>query len=55
MALFELESGRLIPAQFGTPVGHGLEMDVLESIRSQVLEVIDRPLFPVAWAGDSGE
>lgn len=55
MALFELESGRLIPAQFGTPVGHGLDMDVLESIRSQVLEVIDRPLFPVAWAGDSGE
>ena len=55
MALFELESGRLIPAQFGTPVGHGLEMDVLESIRSQVLEVIDRPLFPVAWAGDGGE
>lgn len=51
MALFELESGRLIPAQFGTPVGHGLETDVLESIRSQVLEVIDRPLFPVAWAG----
>ena len=51
MALFELESGRLIPAQFGTPVGHGLEIDVLESIRSQVLEVIDRPLFPVAWAG----
>lgn len=55
MALFELESGRLIPAQFGTPVGHGLEMDVLESIRSQVLEVIDRPLFPVAWAGAGGE
>ena len=55
MALFELESGRLIPAQFGTPVGHGLETDVLESIRSQVLEVIDRPLFPVAWAGTVGE
>lgn len=55
MALFELESGRLIPAQFGTPVGHGLEMDVLESIRSQVLEVIDRPLFPVAWAGNDGQ
>ena len=55
MALFELESGRLIPAQFGTPVGHGLETDVLESIRSQVLEVIDRPLFPVAWAGAVGQ
>ena len=55
MALFELESGRLIPAQFGTPVGYGLEMDVLESIRSQVLEVIDRPLFPVAWAGNGGQ
>lgn len=49
MALFELESGRLIPAQFGKPVSQGLDAQVLESIRAQVLEVIDRPLFPVAW------
>ncbi|MDU0968342.1 MAG: hypothetical protein E7A62_06130 [Actinomycetaceae bacterium] len=49
MALFELERGRLIPAQFGRPIEQGLGPDILESIRSQVLEVIGRPLFPVAW------
>lgn len=49
MALFEFERGRLIPAQFGRPVEQGLGPDVLESLRSQVLEVIGRPLFPVTW------
>lgn len=49
MALFEFERGRLIPAQFGHPVDHGLEPDILEAIRTQVLEVIERPLFPVTW------
>ncbi|MDO5746292.1 MAG: hypothetical protein Q4P66_01340 [Actinomycetaceae bacterium] len=49
MALFEFEQGRLIPAQFGHPVHQGLEPDILEAIRTQVLEVIARPLFPVTW------
>lgn len=52
MALFEFEQGRLIPAQFGRPIEQGLEPDILNAIRSQVLEVIARPLFPVTWHND---
>lgn len=52
MALFEFEQGRLIPAQFGRPVEQGLDPEVLQAIRSQVLEIIGRPLFPVTWQTD---
>ncbi|MBD3689815.1 hypothetical protein H8R18_00980 [Nanchangia anserum] len=55
MALFEFERGRLIPAQFGRSVDQGLGPGILESIRSQVLEVIGRPLFPVAWQAPESE
>lgn len=55
MALFEFERGRLIPAQFGRPVDQRLGPQILESIRSQVLEVIGRPLFPVAWQATESE
>lgn len=49
MALFEIEAGRLIPAQFGRPVANGLTQEVLESVRNQVLEIVSRPLFPITW------
>lgn len=49
MALFEVASGRLVPAQIGRDVSAPLPEDVVESIRSQVLEVIARPLFPITW------
>ncbi len=49
MSLFELDSGRLVPAQFGRTVPTGLTEEILESIRSQVLEIIARPLFPITW------
>lgn len=49
MSLFELEGGRLVPAQFGRTVRDGLTEELLESVRSQVLEIIARPLFPVTW------
>lgn len=49
MSLFELDSGRLVPAQFGRTVATGLTEDILESVRSQVLEIIARPLFPITW------
>lgn len=55
MSLFEFERGRLIPAQFGRPVDQGLGPEILESVRSQVLEVIGRPLFPVAWQAPESE
>ncbi len=49
MSLFELDDGRLIPAQFGRTVTTGLSDDILETVRSQVLEIVQRPLFPVTW------
>lgn len=52
MALFEFDQGRLIPAQFGRPVDRGLDPEVINAIRSQVLEIIARPLFPVTWHSD---
>ena len=55
MPLFELDQGRLVPAQFGRPVERGFSADVLESVWAQVLEVISRPLFPVAWDHDEAD
>lgn len=49
MPLFELDGGRLVPAQFGRTVPQGLNEEILESVRSQVLEIIARPLFPITW------
>ncbi|MDO5671284.1 MAG: cell surface protein [Actinomycetaceae bacterium] len=50
MALFEFDNGHLVPAQFGRPVTGGVQDEVLDSVRQQVLEVISRPLFPVTWS-----
>ncbi len=55
MALFELENGRLVPAQFGHVVPDGFSEDVLQAVRSQVLEIVSRPLFPITWEGGSEE
>lgn len=54
MALFELEDGRLVPAQFGREVPDGFSEDVLQAVRMQVLEIVSRPLFPIAWSPGSG-
>ena len=54
MAPFELENGRLVPAQFGREVPDGFTNDVLQAVRSQVLEIVSRPLFPIAWEGGTG-
>ncbi|GAA1652038.1 restriction system modified-DNA reader domain-containing protein [Georgenia ruanii] len=53
MPFFEFDEGRLVPAQFGRPVGEDLEPDLLQAIRDQVLEVVQRPLFPVSWHGEA--
>lgn len=49
MPLFELDRGRLVPAQFGRTVTSALGEELLETIRAQVLEIIARPLFPITW------
>lgn len=49
MSLFEVEGGRLIPAQFGRDVPGGITEPIWDAICGQVLQVIGRPLFPVTW------
>lgn len=49
MALFELDDGRIVAAQFGKEVPGGLTSEILNAVRSQVLEIVARPLFPVTW------
>lgn len=53
MALFEVENGRLVAAQFGHPVQWPIGEDVLDSVRNQVLEIVSRPLFPITWRDTS--
>ncbi|MPV38644.1 restriction system modified-DNA reader domain-containing protein [Georgenia subflava] len=52
MPFFEFDDGRLVPARFGYSVAAEIEPSILEAVRNQVLEVVERPLFPVSWHGD---
>lgn len=54
MALFEIDNGRLVPAQFGRQVPGAFTERVLTAIKAQVLEVVSRPLFPITWRDISG-
>ena len=49
MSLFEFEDGQLIPAQFGRPISGGISPAILDAVRSQVLDLLARPLFPITW------
>ncbi len=49
MSLFELDEGRLVPAEFGHEAEGGFSDEVLETVRRQVLEIVSRPLFPITW------
>lgn len=49
MALFEVDGGRLVPAQFGRESAEGFTPAVLHMVRAQVLEIVARPLFPITW------
>ncbi|WP_448073519.1 hypothetical protein [Georgenia yuyongxinii] len=51
MPFFEFDAGRLVPAQFGRPVAEGIGPELLQAVREQVLDVVQRPLFPVTWHG----
>lgn len=55
MALFELDNGRLVPAQFGRTVAGGFTPEVVNAVRAQILEVIARPLFPITWKDVTGD
>lgn len=50
MALFEYDNGHLVRAQLGYNDPQGVDAAVLSAVRRQILEVVARPLFPVAWS-----
>lgn len=52
MPFFEFDEGRLVPAQFGRPVTEEIEPAILQAVRDQILQVVQRPLFPVSWHGE---
>lgn len=47
MPLFELDDGRLVPAQYGRPVHDPIEPAAVDAVREQVLEIVGRPLLPI--------
>lgn len=49
MSLYEFDDGHLIPTQFGRPTTRELSAEHLRAVRSHVLELVGRPLFPVLW------
>lgn len=49
MALFEIDKGKLIPAQFGRKVTTNISESILSCVRNQILQVIDKSLLPIAW------
>lgn len=54
MALFEIDNGRLAPAQFGRPADEEAQDSALVAVRQQIVEVLHRPLFPVVWESKAG-
>lgn len=58
MAIFSFENGNLVPAQSVDLSVSRLGEETLAALRARVLELIDEPLFPIAWtseASPSGE
>ncbi|MCF2706671.1 hypothetical protein I6E29_05240 [Arcanobacterium haemolyticum] len=53
MAVFALEGGRLVPAQYVELADSGVVAQAIAAIRERVVDLLDVPLFPVAW--QSGE
>ena len=54
MAVVALENGRLVPAQAVNTSDAGVTTESLAAIRERVVELIDVPLFPVAWQTEPG-
>ncbi|OKL48687.1 hypothetical protein [Boudabousia marimammalium] len=55
MALFEFTDGRFKPAQLGKPADSSTLSATLRTIRTNVLDILPRPLFPVAWLSGEDE
>ncbi|MGO1592175.1 MAG: hypothetical protein ACTHW1_06950 [Ancrocorticia sp.] len=52
MSVFALENGRLVPAHAVNAGDAGVTAESLAAIRERVVELIDVPLFPVAWQSE---
>jgi len=52
MAVFALENGRLVPAQPVDASGSAVVKEALTAIRERALDLIEAPLFPVAWMSE---
>lgn len=58
MAIFSFENGNLVPAQSVDLSVSRLGEETLTALRTRALELIDEPLFPIAWTSEpspSGE
>ena len=58
MAIFSFENGNLVPAQSVDLSVSRLGEETLTALRARALELIDEPLFPIAWTSEpspSGE
>lgn len=53
MAVFALENGRLVPAHSVDVADSGVVDESLAAIRERVLDLIETPLFPVAWQSET--
>lgn len=54
MAIFSFENGNLVPAQSVDLSVSRLGEETLAALRARALELIDEPLFPIAWTSESG-
>lgn len=52
MSVFALENGRLVPAQAVSTSDAGVTAESMAAIRERVIELLDVPLFPVAWQSE---
>ncbi|AWE43002.1 hypothetical protein DDD63_09920 [Actinobaculum sp. 313] len=52
MAVFALENGRLVPAHPVDASGSAVVKEALAAIRERALDLIEAPLFPVAWTSE---
>lgn len=55
MSFFELVGGQLHPVREPEDVSQETRESVLHATRMQAIELIGRPLFPIAWTAESAE
>lgn len=54
MPIFSLDNGRLTPADSTLRLDEELRAEAFIAVRDQVVELLARPIFPVAWLTETG-